>query len=338
MSQYIYRMSSLGGCVKAIAAAQLGYQPLPTKEETEELFEEGHRLENVVVERLYKEFGITVGRQQQEVNIPISSSVLLQGHIDGQARANNPPYSGPSWRDVNKVVEIKSMRPTSFNSLLAHGWESPGFLQKYKWQTSGYMFGTGLELALVVIDSDPEIEDDYERRIHFLYQEVPFYSLEEIRARVLTAHQWVVKGELPSACNVNQFSCPFAYLHEDETNLLEDGQIDTLAREYKAAQRNSKAATEKEKEIYGALVRQSELKGKKSGEDKDLNGELVTFNKEKLQTMGGVTISRWEQKNPGHLALDRMAEDGIDLDKYRVQSKSWRMRVTIKGEKEENEQ
>lgn len=322
MEQIIYRMSELGGCVKAIAAAKLGYQPLSTPEDVQVLFNEGHRLEDIAIERISTELGIECYDQQAELNLPISSTILLQGHIDAKGKCNE-------WR-YNKTVEIKTMRPKSFNNFVAMGWDTPGLVQKYKWQTSGYMLGTTLELALIAIDSDPDIEDDYERRIHIIYQEVPFFTLAEIRTRILTAHQWVQQGELPPGCNVKQYPCPFLYLHDDEVEILEDGQIDTLARAYKAAQRDNKASREREEKIKAALVEQSGRKGRKSSEVKDLNGEKVEFEKEKLKTVGGTSISRWEQRNPWKLSEELAKKDGVDLEKYKVQSKSWRIRVDVK--------
>src|SRR4051794_19617083 len=85
--QIIYRMSQLGSCLKSLVATRLGYDPLPVPEKMQVLFDEGTRLEDIVIQRLDGEYRWNIYDQQCEVNLPVTEKILLQGHIDGKGVA-----------------------------------------------------------------------------------------------------------------------------------------------------------------------------------------------------------------------------------------------------------
>ena len=84
--------------------------------------------------------------------------------------------------------------------------------------------------------------------------EEPFYSKDQILARVLEIERWVRLGELPDECDVVQYPCPFYYLHAQTTlELTEDDEIEKLGRAYDEARRDVKAAERRRDEVRKAL-------------------------------------------------------------------------------------
>ena len=295
--------------MKALVAGRLGYAAVDGSKvknkagvEVAEYFREGVRLEEVVLERL-RALGWVITDQQLELDIPVMRGIILQGHIDG-------------FVDNVRLLEVKSMRPQSFEAVLEKGWDAPGLLQKYKWQLSVYLIGLRerqrnplIEGVVAIIDSDPDIQDDDERRLTFLHFEQPFHPRPEILGRVLTAEAWVKRGEVPVDCDARMFPCPFFYLEEDEeVELLDDPEVQALGRAVLLAERDKKEADARWRASRSAL-----LEGMGDRERVDVEG---------------LSVVRWEQKNPSSWDTERMRADGVDLEKYRVQGKSWRMRVT----------
>lgn len=340
----IYRASELGGCLKAMIAKRLDYPVLDQSKvktkagvELQELYDEGTRLEEVVLRRLYYDYNWRCVSFQLELDIPILENVIVQGHVDAIKQGE---LVGGKLLPDQRVVEIKSMRPISFNNLVEKGWEAPGLVQKYKWQFSSYILGAReyfgnnrIEGVLVAIDSDPDITDDDARRIHFLPLEQPHYSLADIRARVMMAESWVRRGELPVECDFRSFPCPVFYLHEDEEiEEVSDEVLTQLAIELKEAQRDKKVAEEREKEARRVLtgLRDKQPEAARSSKKKTLdNGQEIVLESVKVKTEQGTVINWYQQMNPGRLDEEQMKKDGVDVEKYRKKDKGWRMRVDI---------
>lgn len=332
----VYRASSLGGCTKSLVAGRLGYSPIPiggveikTKKDKpkrvfQDAFDEGRRLEDVAIRRAELE----VIDREREVAIEVMPGVWVVGHIDGIT-----PYN----RQL-PILELKSMGDNYYRQVEASDWDTPGLMQKYKWQLSSYMLALNRPALVICINSDPSFSD-IDRPYFKLQVGQPFYSLDDIRARVMDAEGWARAGELPPTCDRPQFPCPFWYLHEDEEVVgVDDGTVRDLALSYKQAQLESKVAKEKEGEFRKALEGLRE-KGEVSTKTKTLDsGERLELQSRKVKgDWGGVTW--YEQADNPSIDYDMMKRDGVDIGKYkRVKGKGWRMRVTVKDrDKGEND-
>lgn len=334
--QIIYRGSEIGSCLKAMVAKRLGYTLLDqTKVKTkagvelQELYDEGKRLEDVAVEKLCWD-GYKITHQQLEIDIPVIGNVIIQLHIDGLIDNN------ALWRNF-KLLEIKSMRPASFQSAVNLGWSMGGLMEKYKWQVSTYLHGVRwhfgdpkIEAVLNIIDSDPLLNDD-DRKMFQLYTENPHYSIAEVKERVILAESWVRRGELPPSCDYPSFPCAFFYLHEEgEMEQFDDETIDLVIREFKKAQRDKKVAEDQEKEARKLLTKlrdKAPIEAKSSKKKVLDSGEEVVLESIKVQTKGGGKVTWYEQMNPPKLDVEKAKKDGVDLEKYKVQEKSWRLRA-----------
>lgn len=283
----IYRASALGGCQKAQIAAQLGFTPLSTERFMSNLAYEG----NLHEEDLMRKYGAI--DRQKEVTLEIMPNVVVQGHIDGY----KPPH----------VLEVKTMGDEPFKAFKTQLWDTPGLVQKYKWQVSVYMLALSRPCKLIAKNRNTGevIEVDVE---------MPFYSNGDVLRRVVEMERWVRRGELPDECSVAQFPCPFYYLEQQQTlEVTEDAVMDELAKMYMDAGVAVKAAESRKQAARNAL-------------DQGLAGrERVVTALSKISYYDVETKKLDEMK---------MREDGIDVDKYKVGKMGKRLRVTIKSEDE----
>lgn len=256
----IIRASSLGACVKSQIADHLGYTPMPHSEHILGVMKEGQLHEDDVVATLTAE-GHTITRQQEEVNLGLSSSTveqatfnrevagsnpaggtLVQGHIDGVVRL--PDVLG------DKVLEVKSMSHDVWKEFQAKGWEASGLVQKYQWQLSAYMLATGLEGYLVAKNRNTG-------QLLRFGVETPFHSLEEITERVAYIHDHVTSGVLPEGCP-HDFFCQHKYLcerkaEESPPEVLHDPVLEGLLADYTTAQAQETTAKNRKKELREVL-------------------------------------------------------------------------------------
>lgn len=282
----IYRASGLGGCIKAQVAAQLEYTALKSGELDSNLSYEGNLHEDDIIARFYPE---DVARQV-EVNLDVMPNVVVQGHVDGLS---------------DHVVEVKSMGRDPYKAWLKDRWDTPGLVQKYKWQISVYMHATGLPCTLYVKCRD-------NGKIDIDNIDEPFYSLQEIRGRVLEIEKWVRRDELPVECDIKNFPCPFFYLEEQlSLDLMEDDTIDELARMYHDASMEVKRAEGKKKEARKAL-------------------DTGMGDRDKVTTANS-RVTYFVRKG-SKVDLEKMREDGVDVKKYEVPTNVKQLRVTVKDE------
>jgi hypothetical protein len=233
----VYRASGLGGCMKAQIAHHLDYRSIDTSKQMEKYANEGELHEQDVIRKLR-----TVTRQQEEVRLKISPAFDVVGHIDG-VWVDHTNFGQPEFF----VLEVKSMGKDPFAEFKRKGWDTPGHVQRYKWQISVYMLATGLPCKLVVKNRD---NGEWHKEII----EVPFHTSAEIILRVVIMERMVRKGELPDECDVNNFPCPYFYLESVEAaELAEDEILDALAEMYEEARLDVKVAEARQKEARKAL-------------------------------------------------------------------------------------
>lgn len=206
----------------------------------------------------------------------------------------------PPW-----LLEVKTMGDEPFKAFKQDRWDTAGLVQKYKWQISVYMLALSRPCKLLAKNRNTGevLEVDIE---------VPFYSNGDILRRVVEMERWVRRGELPPECSVSMFPCPFYYLESQLTmEVTEDTVMDELARMYQEASVAVKAAETRKREARKAL-------------DQGLAG------RERVVTALS-KITYYEVKAE-KIDFTKMAEDGIDVNKYKVVNIGKRLRVTVKDE------
>jgi hypothetical protein len=145
------------------------------------------------------------------------------------------------------VLEVKSMGQSSYDSFIKTSWDTPGLVQKYKWQVSVYMLALGLPCWFVAKNRNTG-------EIHTEVIDKPFYTQSEVILRVVMMERVVRKGDLPDTCDERVFPCPFFYLHEvEELIFAEDEILDELAEMYEEARLDVKVAEARQKEARKAL-------------------------------------------------------------------------------------
>lgn len=215
----IYRASALGGCLRALVAARLGYDRLPFDDQAELRMAEGNLHEPAIVASL-EDGGWTVVDQQREVELVIGDRLVVRGHIDG--------VGAEAASDPARVVEIKAMGEEPFKKWMASGFASN---PRYAWQISTYMAATGLAGVMVVKNrnSGAIIVDPVD--------EAPIPAAQ-IKARVARVEAIARTGELPDCDTDLSWGCPFRYLHDDADKAMlpvEDDEVDALAAVYDRA-------------------------------------------------------------------------------------------------------
>lgn len=286
----IYRASALGGCPRMLSALRMGYEPTPPPPEIQRVFDEGHLHEDSMCEWVESRFGWELVREV-EVEFPVSSSVIVRGHIDADIVGED------------LYLENKSQSKDEFERYKSD-W-STGWFPHYKWSQSVYMAATGKGCLLV-----RKNRNNGEFKWESFY--VPWYTEAQIRAKVLSIEGAARRGELLEECS-QDYGCPVHYLHnvrEQAESAVGDEELDMLMRQYKKAVSDEKIA-----------------KGIKEESRKAIRG-AITGNS--YQTVSGSRVTFYMQGNPPTLDLEKMEKDGIELDKYRTQTKSERMRVMLK--------
>lgn len=202
-----------------------------------------------------------------------------------------------------RVLEIKSMSTLEFARFKKSRWDTVGLVQKYKWQISVYMVALDAEATVLIYNRDTG-------EIHREGVEVPWYGVGELFGRVADVENWVAKGQTPTTCDFSNYPCPFYYLHED-SEVEEDGELEEVSRQYETLR-------QQEKQIKSSMesVRKRILDG--MGDRTKLRAGIFTLSR------SSVTNKRFDQ--------DKARADGVDVDKYMVESKSTRLNVKVEAD------
>lgn len=218
----IYRVSSSGMCVTALAAYFMDYEEDRAQWAEMVLMEaaqEGNLHEPDILERLRNDekMRVTVsqdgGDGQEEMNFEIMKNVILRGHPDGFARL-------PRGR-TDHLVEAKTMSKTRFKKWASYpdvetALLSPDFI-KYGWQISGYMHFYEMPVVYAAKNRDSGAMD-----VQILKK--PVIDLKAFKKKLIQVEKWRLKGELPpcGAESSERTFCPFPYLHDSEFGTEDD--------------------------------------------------------------------------------------------------------------------
>lgn len=226
----VYRASAVGGCLRALTAARMGFEPVDLPEVVEDAAAFGRAMERYVIEAIpsWDRNVITVSDQQEEVLLHVGP-VLIRGHVDGVAVLQFTPRG----QFQRRIVEVKVLGSSTFEKLAWNGVEA---FRSYAYQISAYMHGMHLPALYVVVNRDTVRHvDPMEAEYKIFYIDEPPVPLSDIRQRVLTAELHARGGELPSCDVESSFMCPFRYLCQDHdtTPEIRSFAVSEYARQYK---------------------------------------------------------------------------------------------------------
>jgi len=203
-----------------LALARQGYDAIPPSGDILEVFAAGNAAEREVWAK-----GIVRGSSQEYVELRISETIVVAGHLDAWERENG-----------NTIYEVKSQSAAEWRPIR----ESP-LWQRYKFQLGVYMWATGLPLTVIRVKRGKEegggIEGEPAREVF----EEPPVSLAEVRQRVFQVEMLARRDLTEVKCERVEFPCPFFYTHigidreVDDREAVDDPAAVTLAGQYRNA-------------------------------------------------------------------------------------------------------
>lgn len=295
---WVYRASSLGMCVRALAGIGQDYKDArnaETQAMLDRTAKEGQRHEAHVLEDL-TETGWRIVEQQTLVEIPVLPGVIIRGHTDGIIT------KGASGK--HRLLEVKSMSTKVFQR-----WQAEGFaaFDKYAYQISAYMHATNLDVVYVVKRREDGLVD-----LKHLKADQPPVKWGAVVRKVALAEKHRKAGSLP-ACDAGaseKYMCPLWYLHDEEdttaNEVLDDytlALVEKLVEErvsLKQVEEAGAAAEKARKEVDAQIVNLVGGVGRVVTETglsvAVVNGSNTTLDKDKLREALGADLTKYEKK------------------------------------------
>lgn len=215
----VFRASALGGCLRALVAARLGYTPLPFDEASELRMGEGNLHEPAILSWLEADQGWMVGRRQEELEVLVGQRLVIRCHPDGVAVR----------RDDSRVAEAKAMGADPFKRWVTEGFSA---FDRYAWQMSVEMLSADLPGLFVVKNRNTG-----EHHVT-LVDEMPVPAAK-IKARVAQVEAIAQRGDFPDCDTAYLWNCPYRYLHDQKEltvpGAVDDAEVDALAGAYDRA-------------------------------------------------------------------------------------------------------
>lgn len=280
----IYRASSLGYSLEQLVAPHLGFEPIPPPEWLQEKFDEGTALEPIVLLEL-RQLGWQIQDHQLEPNsegdfqIEVILEVIpdvatVRGHVDALGT-----FGAGS---ASRVIEVKSMAEKSFAEASRSAWDTPGLIQRYKWQLSAYMLATGLPAVMVVCSKG----EGGVNNLLYMYADEPFYLISDIAQKISEAEKYIADGVIPEGCT--DYPCPYFYLHGEKVQAEQaDKDLDALMAAWLESNRKKKVYADEEASLRGMIVEYVGQEGK--AKVRGSNGVTVSVS---WQEGGESTVTR----------------------------------------------
>ena len=192
--KWIFRASAVGSSIRELAAAMLGYEPLPAPDYLMAAAAAGNAYE-LVVKAMLRDQGHRISGEQSQIEIPVGDDAVIRGHLD-------------SWHIVDedntdRILEIKSMSESVFARWVRSGFDS---FPEYAAQVTCYMEGAGGRPAVYAT-----INRDTNQLLTRILDEPPV-PFTEVADRVLRAVQAADEGVLPTCDRKSPYMCPYHYL------------------------------------------------------------------------------------------------------------------------------
>lgn len=292
-----YRASGLGGCTAAMIALRQGFTAMAPPKSMQDRYNEGHLHEPDIVRRANTEFGLEVFNRQREVEVWVSPTAVIVGHIDGEVVGWLPEEIELGLHRMgdappHRLFEAKTMSDAAFKKWMSMSWpERWGIYHGgYAKQLTVYLAGTGLASAVYAVKNKES------GKVVMEAVPGPPLDLNQIKVQVFGVEAHVRQGlPLPEVCDVRQFPCPVFYLGpcgDDERETLDDRKAEVvlaLAQTYEAAKANEVIAKQAKEKARDEIKRHLGDAGKFAAE-----GWKVTYSKRELKGTKTVEIEEFD--------------------------------------------
>ena len=251
-SNTVYRVSSLGSCIKQLVAIRAGVQPAAWPAKFRQKFADGHRGEDVIIASLEAR-GFTITRRQEEMNWQILPGVILRGHIDGVSQY------------LNERPRVFDAKTTSKRYGI-----SDELKKKYDLSLSCYGHGLGIAQAMLGVGVKDVDTGEVVGEVECENIDVLPVSVTKIKARIAKiealARQVAASGDRDVAlrnlvCDTEQrYPCLIYWLHDDEkpvtvrTDADIDEIFDGIMAEYDAARQDESEAKALKADAMSRLI------------------------------------------------------------------------------------
>lgn len=304
----VYRASAVGGPSHVLAAARAGIRPASHTDRTKRYMAEGNLHEPAIMAYVGTQGWLLehIGADQAELDIPITSRIMVRCHPDGYGTSMVEHPNAP--RGTRVIIEAKAMSDAVFSNYNRGGFDE---FYRYAVQFSLEMIGSGLP-GLFVVKNRNNGEIRWQ-----VFTEPPI-SLADIRKRLLLIDKGAREGDLnPLNEKCTMFPCQYHFLHDEPTvDIVVDDIIDGLAQMVDEARERRKQAEEVERRAREKLM-------------------LALADKQKVATPHWkIAVVTSERKR---VDTKRMAADGIDLEPYTSTYESTQLRVTSSAPTEEEQ-
>jgi hypothetical protein len=327
-STIVFRASSFGSCVKALAASLAGIEGAAPPAKLQKAFDAGHEAEGAILQTVSDEYGIEVIHQDLTVEY-WDENFLWRGHIDG---ALHLP-------DRYLVVDAKNLGPSYTKSFLMGGMANMGDLgKKYATQALVYCYATladGFVIAVRAKEDGHVYTEEYDLE---QLRDISGLNKRAMKKKARLVEQIAKDADFLNApCESEVFGCPYFFLHDGNMGgamFLDDLDISPVDDEIVNGLVNAKrVASDKLKEAEAAKKASDEaLKAwiaQRAPLPEELDGTESTKKAVEFQhvTLDGIKVTRYRGSHSGldHEALER---DGIDLNKYKKPSYNVQVRIT----------
>jgi hypothetical protein len=300
--KWVFRASGVWRCDRELWAHMNGVQPEATPDWLQEKFDQGNEGEDKIMDYAEHVLEVPVYGRQDEGELKVGKSAVIRFHPDG--------------RTDTVLVEAKTMaEKTYMTTWLRSGLKGfPG----YSAQVAVMAEALGVNSVLMAIG----IKDDAGK-----VKEVKTFSydvgklpvtVKDVKKKIMRVMRY---DEMPK-CSVDQFPCPFVFLHDEKEIMVStDEMLELYAQEIHDCRDRKKRAEDELKNWQGLMTKQLDTH--------DLKGQKVTAGKWEITDVFFV------KKNVGLLDYGRMKEDGVDVESYRGEPKTAETRYqTVKEVKD----
>ncbi len=331
-SQIIFRMSSFGNCVKALAAALAGIEGAPPPKNLRKAFAEGHKWEGHIIDQVADLYQTEVTDQQSTAAFDIEE-FTWRGHPDGVIRTPG----------LEAVVDAKNLGVAYSKSLAEGGLAGLGPLgEKYAMQ--GWLYCRAFDMENFIIAARNKDTDQivcYEYDLDEL-EEVMGLNEEAIYNKAGLVKDAAANADILNApCELETFGCPYFFLHTGDLGeglFLDDLDITPVEAEIfsglvqadvvsKQRQAEAEAGAKTSRAALTAFI------DKKAPLPNELDATTKEAAKFSYTTHNGTRLTRY-QSSTSKLDREAMIEDGIVLDDYKRQTFYTVLRITKPKEKE----
>lgn len=237
----IYRASALGSCERRLLAARLGFDPKPPPAKLQAAYDEGHRLEPIILKRLEDDYHWVLEQHQAEMQLhlgtgPDGRELYIVGHVD----CLGTPPGGKHWMPV----DAKAFAQSTLQDFLAAGLLA---FPHYAWQQSCYCEGFHTEnFCLPLYNKDTDT-----MRVK-VYDTHP-YSYEDIQERVYHIEGLVKFADVINVPCSADWGCPYDYLHDRKPVDTLPDELAQLVRNYLTVKHKLDAYT-KARSVLAELI------------------------------------------------------------------------------------